>query len=93
MTTTIHLSVDVPHSYNVAQLKLQLLEYAQRIVAMSSSPQQTETHDLPRKIEISPRIHSLSGRYPVPTDFDYKELLASELESNYNVQQEWWRSL
>ena len=76
MTTTIHLSVDVPHSYNVAQLKMQLLEYAQRILAMSTPTQQTEIHDLRRKIEISPRIRSLSGRYPVPDEFDYKELLA-----------------
>ena len=37
MTTTINISLDVPHDYGIAKLTRQLTEYAQRLVAEETS--------------------------------------------------------
>ena len=87
MTTNINISVDVPRSYNIAKLKQQLLEYAQHLIALANPKHDVEVISSPRKVEISSKIRSLSGRYPVPEDFDYKTLLASEREADYYKQE------
>lgn len=85
MTATINLSLNVPHTYDIALLKEQLTEYAKHLVAIPRTPSKPLAAQ--RKIAISSKIRRMSGRYPVPDNLDYKELRACEMEAAYNAQQ------
>ena len=84
MTETINLSIDLPRAYNLTLLKKQLTEYANFLIAASREPSISIAQ--PRKIKISDRIRRMSGRFPVDSDLDYRELRASELEEKYYAQ-------
>ena len=68
-------------------LGVETLEYVSKYVrrlALRARNRKKLLSDKPRKVKISSRIRSMSGRFSVSSDIDYKALKADMLEEIYN---------
>ena len=68
-------------------LGIETLEYVSKYVrrlALRARNRKKLLSTKPRKVKISSRIRSMSGRFSVPSDIDYKSLKTDVLEEKYD---------
>ena len=68
-------------------LGIETLEYVSKYVrrlALRARNRKKLLSSKPRKVKISSRIRSMSGRFSVPSDIDYKSLKTDVLEEKYD---------
>jgi hypothetical protein len=68
-------------------LGIETLEYVSKYVrrlALRARNRKKLLSAKPRKVQISSRIRSMSGRFSVPSDIDYNSLKTDVLEEKYD---------
>ena len=83
--TAIELKTSINEDLNLLGVEaLQNVSNYVRRLAMRARNRQKLLSASPRKVKISSRIRSMSGRFSVPSDIDIKALKADMLEEKYN---------
>lgn len=83
--TAIELKTSINEDLNLLGVEaLQNVSNYVRRLAMRARNRQKTLSASPRKVKISSRIRSMSGRFSVPSDIDIKALKADMLEERYN---------
>ena len=83
--TAIELKTSINEDLNLLGVEaLQNVSNYVRRLAMRTRNRQKLLSASPRKVKISSRIRSMSGRFSVPSDIDIKALKADMLEEKYN---------
>ena len=83
--TAVELRTSINEDLDI--LGIETLEYVSKYVrrlALRARNRKKLLSAKPRKVKISSRIRSMSGRFSVPSDIDYKSLKTGVLEEKYD---------
>ena len=82
-TTELRTSINAELDYFSDQLLADVDAYAKSISPRRKKRLVKPLFDKPTKVEISEETKRISGRFPLPADFDYKEFNAEHRLKDY----------